>query len=192
MELWRAFCSEDWEEGEEPDTDTAERLKAPHARRARAEGGCARDAGGGLPHAAEELAAHPPLKERATATLERLRGELRRFQLFRAEAKYLDIPLPRFARQYGQDQHRRLAGSLSCDVTDQFYPGTRKRPDCVKVDSNGCYIYEFKPRSAEEAAKRQAAEYVESVQRYYRERLRTDCCVPPTKPTSGRASTPTR
>jgi len=55
-------------------------------------------------------------------------------------------PAVQFYIKFGKQMHDRMEASYSCDVRDVPYPGSSKRPDCVRA--KGCMIFEFKPDSS--------------------------------------------
>lgn len=82
-----------------------------------------------------------------------------------------DHPYVQLAIKYGVDMHRNLCDSYkgTASVCDQEFPTlSDRRPDLVAVNSDGLWVYEFKPEGrAEQAGWKQLADYVPAVLAYY-------------------------
>jgi len=104
---------------------------------------------GKLRDRAEELKKDPDAQSRASAILEAMQKEYAKLQILKdgVVLKGSDHPFVQYAIQYGKRQHDSKESDLGCDVYDREFPGAGGRPDCVKVSSDGCWVYEFKPNT---------------------------------------------
>ena len=81
-------------------------------------------------------------------------------------------PNPRYFMEFGVLMHSRMEQSFGCDVKDVAFPGSLKRPDCVRA--RDCKIIEFKPNSASGRQRGlvQLQAYQSIVEAYYTRALR--------------------
>jgi hypothetical protein len=119
------------------------------------------------------LARKKQTKDQATRLLAEVAKEKERLErLFpRLQWQGVNDPLKFFAAEWGKAQHRRMAASFSCDVSDKSFDSSRKRPDCIRA--RDCMIFEFKPNddTARAAGVRQLAEYLPIVKANYERHL---------------------
>lgn len=119
---------------------------------------------------AKALARRRETKDKASSLLADLAKERERLdRLFPSRTWHgVNNPLRFYAAEWGKQQHRRMAASHSCDVSDQPF-GSAGRPDCIKAD--GCVIFEFKSKNdrAVNAGKNKLPDCVAAVTAYYEE-----------------------
>lgn len=130
---------------------------------------------GSLAEAADRLQRAPETKDKASALLEKIRREEKKLQeLDRGVVlKGSNHPFTQFAIEYGKKRHEDLCGSEgeTPRICDKTWPGLDGRPDLVFVNTDGLWIYEFKPdnQKARSAGERQVRGYVDGVQRYFQQ-----------------------
>lgn len=168
--LWEAYCELDWEPDEEPELSKAQSTAADLQSTMRSAMGPLLDRLPVLEDRAKALARRRETKDKASSLLADLAKERERLdRLFPSRTWHgVNNPLRFFAAEWGKQQHRRMAASFSCDVSDQPF-GSAGRPDCIKAD--GCIILEFKSKHdraiSEGTTKLQA--YRSDVKSYYEE-----------------------
>ena len=94
------------------------------------------------------------------------------------------------AAKYGVQQHKILERRHRCDVADQAFDSSRRRPDCVRAD--GCQLLEFKPKTpaAVKKGQEQLRDYLPRIRKYYEDILRRkgrDARVAPSDKLGGQA-----
>lgn len=111
-------------------------------------------------------------KDRASNFLEKMRREEKKLQELDQGVvlKGSNHPFTQYAIEYGKNQHKSMCENYGePKVCDKNWPTLSGRPDLVFVDSDGLWIYEFKPNSSEaiSAGDVQVRKYVDGVQQYY-------------------------
>ena len=179
-EMWHAYCSIDFEPGEDPSEVARQTAASLQDRMQRAMRPVIQE----LPALQRQVAALTGKNqtrsrgESLAAKLARERGRLERLWMSDRWHGSND-PVRQFALKYGRDQHASLWSRFSCQVPtagdkDALFPGSEKhrKPDCINAKS--CQIWEFKPDSPQgrDDGRRQIADYEKVVPRYYNERHR--------------------
>ena len=177
--IWNAYCGvATYGNHEEYDVDfardTAKELQSPEQSQLQ-ELLDGYEGSGKLRDRAEEFKKNPDTESRASTMLDAMKKEYDKLQSLKdgLVLKGSDHPFVQFAIDYGRRQHDSKNSDLGCDVYDREFPDAGGRPDCVKVSSDGCWVYEFKPNTsrAVDAGKRQLERYVPAVEKYYQEYL---------------------
>ncbi|MEZ4401312.1 MAG: hypothetical protein R3B06_14900 [Kofleriaceae bacterium] len=171
--LWEAYCELDWEPDEDADTSKADSAASSLQRTMQDAMGPLLDKLPVLEAQATALARRRETKDRAVALSRDLAKERERLERMfpRRVWQGVNNPLKFYSAEWGKQQHRRMAASYSCDVSDQPFGG-RQRPDCIKAD--GCIILEFKSKddsAVTEGEKSLRDYYKPMVTRYYQEHL---------------------
>ena len=78
-------------------------------------------------------------------------------------------PTIRARMEYGKRMHTEMQSRFYCDAKE-IVLSDGSRPDCVLFVKDACRIYEFKPDTNSSGAQREAEEYIEGVQKYYKDR----------------------
>jgi len=174
MKMWESYCELDWESDEPDEPQVAEQTAASLQSTMQAAMGPLMAKLTDLEARATALAKKKQTKDQASRLLTQIAKEKERLErLFpRQQWQGVNDPLKFFAAEWGKAQHRRMAASFSCDVSDKSFDGGRKRPDCVRA--RDCMILEFKPNdeTAKAAGDKQLADYLPIVKGYYERHLR--------------------
>jgi hypothetical protein len=121
---------------------------------------------------ADELKEEKTQQGATEKILAEIDDELAKLEKLKAEGslKGFRNPSVQFYIKFGQQMHKRMESSYSCDVRDVAFKG-RDRPDCVRAKS--CTIFEFKPdsKSSMNKGKKQLAKYKIQVEGYYNAKL---------------------
>jgi hypothetical protein len=121
---------------------------------------------------ADELKEEKTQQGATKKILAEIDDELAKLEKLKAEGslKGFRNPSVQFYIKFGQQMHKRMESSYSCDVRDVAFKG-RDRPDCVRAKS--CMIFEFKPdsKSSMNKGKKQLAKYKKQVEGYYNAKL---------------------
>ena len=174
QDLWTAYCSVDYEEGEDAEDDPAERIASDEQKDMRAAMDPLIEQGKDLRTRIAALAKKKDTKDRATALGRDVDKESERLNRLYPSGTWRGVndPLKFYAAEFGKSAHRRKTSELRCDVHDVTFEGLgRKRPDCVRASD--CMIYEFKPdnQAAKSLGEDQLEEYRPKVVAYYQKRI---------------------
>lgn len=168
--MWEAYCELDWEPEEDTDVSRADSTAASLQSSMRSAMGPLLERLPQLEDRAKALTRRRETKDKASSLLADLAKERERLdRLFPSRTWHgVNNPLRFYAAEWGKQQHRRMAASYSCDVSDQPF-GSAGRPDCIKAD--GCMIFEFKSKDPDAQADgfKKLREYEEAVRIYYQE-----------------------
>jgi hypothetical protein len=131
------------------------------------------DGSSGLKARAEELEKDNSARSQAESILKKIEEQhvkLERLQNDGVVLQGSNHPYIQYAIEYGKQMHkegcRRVQGAFVCD---KGYPEAEGRPDCVAVNSDGLWVYEFKPNNqkAIDEGETQLDRYMPAVQKYY-------------------------
>lgn len=108
--------------------------------------------------------------------LEKLQSDRRTLDRVKEGVMYgANNPTIRARMEYGQEKHKSLQSSRSCDERELAL--SSGRPDCVKFESEACKVIEFKPDTyGESTAREQANRYVDAVRRKFKDDDRAKKC----------------
>lgn len=116
----------------------------------------------------KEIAKEKTQKDTADKIIKEMSDELDKIEDIEdgGSIKGFQNPVVQFYVKFGQQMHKRMESSYSCDVRDVAFKG-RDRPDCVRA--KGCVIFEFKPDSSagKSAGAKQLGKYKGQVEGHY-------------------------
>ena len=122
---------------------------------------------------ATELAKEKTMKDDVGEIVKEMDDELKKIARLQRDGAMAGFRHPsiQFYIKFGKQMHDRMEASYSCDVRDVAYPGSSRRPDCVRA--KGCMVFEFKPDSSGAKSKGagQLRSYKGLVERYYNDVL---------------------
>lgn len=173
QQLWEAYCSLDWEPDDPAEAHVAEQVAASLQTKMQSAMSPQLASAKDLAARAAALSRKRDTKDRANSLLRDIEKENERLgRLVNGTTwRGTNDPLKFYAAEYGKSAHRRMASDFRCSVSDKTFPGSRKRPDCVRAQ--GCTILEFKsqhPRAKEEG-EAQLVDYKKLVTDYYQAKL---------------------
>ena len=171
--MWEAYCELDWEPDEEPDKSKAESTASSLQSTMQGKMGPLLDQLPRLQARGQALSKRRETKDQAQRLLADLAKEQERLERMFPSRVWQGVnnPIRFYSAEWGKQQHRRMAASFSCDVSDKAF-GSAGRPDCIKA--NGCIIIEFKSKddsARAEGEKKLREYYVPAVTAYYQERI---------------------
>lgn len=173
QKLWEAYCSLDWEPDDPAEAHVAEQVAASLQSTMQGVMGPLLAKHVDLENRTKALARKRDTKDRATRLLGDLEKERERLARLVNSGQWrgTNDPLKFYAAEYGKAAHRRMTSDFGCNVADKAYPGSSKRPDCVRA--RDCVILEFKSQhpKADEEGKAQLVHYKKLVTDYYQSKL---------------------
>lgn len=166
--MWEAYCELDWEPSEDTDKSKAESTASSLQSTMQAKMGPLLAQLPALRARAKALTRRNETKSQAQSLLADLDKEQERLDRMFPSSVWQGVnnPIKFYAAEWGKQQHRRMAASFSCDVSDVSY-GSAGRPDCIKA--SGCMILEFKSKDDDAISDghKKLGEYLPQVRDYY-------------------------